>query len=96
MNLSFKNVNVDEIEPQSLLVVSDEDLRDYLRFIHTQLITFRPKIEEKLKKIAQDTNNDPSTFPPLIELNELIQQLGPPPNEKRQKMRISTVSDFQI
>jgi len=86
------SVNPAEIEFRPFMTnVAEEEFTEYLRYIHSQLVLSRTKVEEALIQKAQsDGVPSPESYPPLLNFKRIMDSLPPPPNEKEQKALIET------
>eukprot|EP01101_Sappina_pedata_P009657 TRINITY_DN569_c2_g1_i1.p1 TRINITY_DN569_c2_g1~~TRINITY_DN569_c2_g1_i1.p1 ORF type:complete len:666 (-),score=164.85 TRINITY_DN569_c2_g1_i1:109-2106(-) len=85
----LSETDLNEMKP--LLDISDKEFRENLRFLHTQIVLYYPKVESELKRIVEEQGGDPDTSPVLLELKDLMDSLGPPPDEKTVKQNLDAI-----
>jgi len=91
------DIDPEKVDNSPLITVTDAETREYVLFLHCQVVQFLPKMEENLLVRAKQKGFDPpSEFPPLLQLRKILAQLGPSPDEKIQKIKLDNIKKERI
>jgi len=80
----------DVTEMQPLLDISETEFNENLNFMHTQVALYYKQLETELKRIIAEGEN-PENTSILKELKDVVDLLGPPPDEKQTKLKLDGI-----